>query len=375
MYSLNALAYSDSDITFTNKLAQIQQDLKNETQSFDAYLTQYKNGQISKDQMLTITDAHILAVQNILPRYDQLQVPESFAHSLQLFRLSTETQIESDKTLREWIVTGNDTTSSKSDQLLQQSFQYEMDALQSYQNVISTLSQSTPVIPIGLHKGEWVKYKDVYYVPQVSQDMKELAKSLSTSSVSDKNLTNSKFFSSKIVIKDVLNDSYVYDGVVYDENGTIKNFNSDIVGNFEPNDHYMLVVPVNLKVGDTVKGMTLLHDGIVKNIFSKPMLGQNIDVFEIVENNKTSSENYTVESHTDSFYDKKTGILLQSSASVSTSGSTFGSNMVGYEIEAIDFSDAPSSDTHVVPEFPLSILTLIIATFSIILISRIRITR
>ena len=126
---------------FGDKLAQIQQDLKNETLTFDAHLTQYKTGQISKDQMLKITDDHIKTVQSFLPRYDQLKAPDLFVPSLQLFRLSTETQIESDNTLREWIATGNNATMEKSDQLLQQSFQYEMNALNSYEKAKSGGSQ------------------------------------------------------------------------------------------------------------------------------------------------------------------------------------------------------------------------------------------
>jgi len=126
---------------FGDQLAQIQSDLKNETQSFDQNLTQYKHGQISKDQMLKITDDHILAVKNILPRYEDLKAPELFKPSLELFKLSTQTQVQSDETLREWIVTGDNASSAKSDQLLQQSFQYEMSALQSYQNAKTGGSQ------------------------------------------------------------------------------------------------------------------------------------------------------------------------------------------------------------------------------------------
>ncbi|HET7337188.1 MAG TPA: hypothetical protein VFJ23_04780 [Candidatus Nitrosotalea sp.] len=126
---------------FGDQLAQIQSDLKNETQNFDQNLTQYKHGQISKDQMLKITDAHILAVKNILPRYENLNAPDLFKPSLQLFKLSTETQIQSDETLRDWVVTGDNATSAKSDQLLQQSFQYEMNALQSYENAKTSGSQ------------------------------------------------------------------------------------------------------------------------------------------------------------------------------------------------------------------------------------------
>lgn len=126
---------------FGDQLAQIQSDLKNETQNFDQNLTQYKHGQISKDQMLKITDEHILAVKNILPRYENLNTPDLFKPSLQLFKLSTETQIQSDETLRDWVVTGDNATSAKSDQLLQQSFQYEMNALQSYENAKTGGSQ------------------------------------------------------------------------------------------------------------------------------------------------------------------------------------------------------------------------------------------
>lgn len=126
---------------FGDQLAQIQTDLKNETLNFDAHFTQYKSSQISKNQMIEITDNHISAMKNILPRYDQLKAPESFSPALQLFKLSTETQIESDNTLREWIVTGDNATKIKSDQLLQQSFQYEMNALQSYENAKSKGSQ------------------------------------------------------------------------------------------------------------------------------------------------------------------------------------------------------------------------------------------
>ena len=126
---------------FGDQLAQIQSDLKNETQSFDQNLTQYKHDQISKDQMLKITDEHILAVKNILPRYEDLKAPELFKPSLQLFKLSTETQLQSDETLRDWIVTGDNSTSAKSDQLLQQSFQYEMNALQSYESAKTGGSQ------------------------------------------------------------------------------------------------------------------------------------------------------------------------------------------------------------------------------------------
>ncbi|MGB6463289.1 MAG: hypothetical protein WA799_01045 [Nitrosotalea sp.] len=126
---------------FGDNLAFIQSELKNETISYDANLTMYEKGQISKDQMLNITDTHIAEMQNILIKYDSLNPPEPFIASLQLFRLSTQTQLESDNLLKEWVQTGDNSTRAKSDQLLQQSFQYEMSALQSFNNAKSGNSQ------------------------------------------------------------------------------------------------------------------------------------------------------------------------------------------------------------------------------------------
>lgn len=122
---------------FGDDLALIQSDLKNETQNFDYQLSLYEKNQLSRSEMLNITDIHIEKMQNFLIRYDSLSPPEPFVPSLQLFRLSTQTQLESDKLLRDWVQTGDNSTRAKSDDLLQQSFQYEMNALQSFNNAKS----------------------------------------------------------------------------------------------------------------------------------------------------------------------------------------------------------------------------------------------
>jgi len=126
---------------FGDDLALIQSDLKNETQNFDYQLSLYEKNQLSKSEMLNITDNHIEKMQKFLIRYDGLNPPEPFVPSLQLFRLSTQTQLESDKLLRDWVQTGDNSTRAKSDDLLQQSFQYEMNALQLFNNAKSKGSQ------------------------------------------------------------------------------------------------------------------------------------------------------------------------------------------------------------------------------------------
>ncbi len=137
-----------TDQEFEDKLTQIQLDLKNGTQNLDMYLVQYKNGQVSKSQMLNMTDSRISVMQNILPQYDKLNLPENFIQSLHLFRLLTLMETASDRALREWVVTGDNATFAKSDQLLQQSFQYETNALQSYNDAINDdkMVDSLPVV-------------------------------------------------------------------------------------------------------------------------------------------------------------------------------------------------------------------------------------
>ena len=55
--------------------------------------------------------------------------------SVELFKLSSETQLESDKHMIEWIMTGDETAQIRSDYLLQQSFEYEMAALSKFKLV------------------------------------------------------------------------------------------------------------------------------------------------------------------------------------------------------------------------------------------------
>ncbi|MDE1861501.1 MAG: hypothetical protein KGI33_01175 [Thaumarchaeota archaeon] len=126
---------------FGDDLSLIQSDLSNETSNYYEKVSMYEKGQIPRDQILNITDQHLASMRNLLTKYDSLNPPQPFIASLRLFRLSTETQIDSDKLLKEWIQTGDNSTKAKSDQLLQESFQYEMNALHSYNNAKASNSK------------------------------------------------------------------------------------------------------------------------------------------------------------------------------------------------------------------------------------------
>jgi hypothetical protein len=118
--------------SFGDNLAQLQNDLKNETADYDTKIIQYQNGNITKQGILQISDVHIAVLSDMLSKYNKLKPPEPFAPSLELFKLSTQAQLDSDKLLREWIQTGNNSTKVRSDQLLEQAFYYETRALDSF---------------------------------------------------------------------------------------------------------------------------------------------------------------------------------------------------------------------------------------------------
>ena len=107
----------------------VQDDLRKQTHSFDSKVSMFKQGNMSKDEFLKFGDSHVIEMLKIILRYDNLQIPQPFVSAVELFKLSAETQLESDKYMIEWINTGDDTAQIRSDQLLHQSFVYEQSAL------------------------------------------------------------------------------------------------------------------------------------------------------------------------------------------------------------------------------------------------------
>jgi hypothetical protein len=117
---------------FGNELKGIQDELKELTHSFDSKLSMFKDGNLDKENFLTSTDTHEMKMGLIILQYDHLQIPNGFDAAVDLFKLSAETQLESDIQIIEWVKTGNDAAHIRSDALLQESFEYEMAALSEY---------------------------------------------------------------------------------------------------------------------------------------------------------------------------------------------------------------------------------------------------
>jgi len=126
---------------FGKALKFIQEDLRKLTHSFDSNVSVFKQGDISKGEFLNLNELHEDEMKKIILRYDNLQTPQQFVPAVELFKLSAETQLESDHYMIKWVRTGDDTAHIRSDQLLQQSFEYEQAALFEF-NLVQ--SQTNP---------------------------------------------------------------------------------------------------------------------------------------------------------------------------------------------------------------------------------------
>ena len=134
---------------FGKALEFIQDDLRKLTHSFDSKVSMFKQGDINKVEFLEFTEKYARNtagqidiggwssyehdMEKIILRYDNLQIPQSFVSSVELFKLSAETQLESDRYMISWVRTGKDTAHIRSDSLLQQSIDYELAALAKYE--------------------------------------------------------------------------------------------------------------------------------------------------------------------------------------------------------------------------------------------------
>mgnify|MGYP000978234339 FL=1 len=122
---------------FGNDLQAIQDELKEEQSDFYSKISMWKEESVTKDQILEFADIHVLRMENIIAKYTDLQMPDVFSGSVKLFKLSTETQLESDQHLIDWIKNDDQSEKIRADELLQASFEYEMAALSSFEKAKS----------------------------------------------------------------------------------------------------------------------------------------------------------------------------------------------------------------------------------------------
>ena len=113
-------------LQFGIELDQIQEDVNQLQTKFYSEKTRWEEGDISKEELLEFYDEHLKEFRGIISRYDELTPPELFKSSVELLKISSETQLESDSQFIEWIKTGDESAKIRSDTQFQEALEYEM---------------------------------------------------------------------------------------------------------------------------------------------------------------------------------------------------------------------------------------------------------
>jgi len=113
-------------LQFGVELEQIQEDVNKIQTKFYSEKTSWEEGDISKEELLKFYEKHLKEFREIISRYDELVPPEIFESSVELLKISSETQLESDSQFIEWIKTGDESAKTRSDTQIQESLEYEM---------------------------------------------------------------------------------------------------------------------------------------------------------------------------------------------------------------------------------------------------------
>jgi len=115
-------------------LAQIQEDVSQLQIKFYSEKNQWDEGDITKEDLLKYYEKHVEEFKKIISKYDRLTPPELFKSSVELFKLSSQTQLESDEEYIKWIITGDESARVRSDAQIQEAYELENLGLLEFQS-------------------------------------------------------------------------------------------------------------------------------------------------------------------------------------------------------------------------------------------------
>ena len=128
-YNYSVEQTKQKGLQFGIELEQIQQEVKELQIKFYSEKTKWEEGDISKEELLKFYDTHLNKFNEIISKYDELDSPELFVSSVELLKLSSETQLSSDSEYIKWIETGDESAKIRSDTQFQESVEYELQGL------------------------------------------------------------------------------------------------------------------------------------------------------------------------------------------------------------------------------------------------------
>ena len=132
IYNYSAEQTRQKGFVFGNDLEKIQTDVKELQTQFYSKKAQWEEGSITKEELFQFYEIHVEEFEKIISRYDNLVPPEAFKSAVDLLKLSSETQLDSDKQYIEWMKTGDESHKVRSDSQYQQSLEFEMTGLVEY---------------------------------------------------------------------------------------------------------------------------------------------------------------------------------------------------------------------------------------------------
>ena len=132
-YNYTAEQTKQKGLQFGNELAQVQQDVADLQTKFYSEKIRWDEGDITKEELLEFYEKHVEEFERINERYDELTPPELFQSSVDLFKISAETQLQSDKEYIRWIDTGDAAAKIRSDTQIQEAYEYENLGLAEFQ--------------------------------------------------------------------------------------------------------------------------------------------------------------------------------------------------------------------------------------------------
>ncbi len=132
IYNYSADQTKQKGFAFGNELEKIQTDVKELQTQFYSKKSQWEEGTITQDELFLHYEEHVEKFENIISQYDNLVPPESFQSAVDLLKLSSQTQLDSDVQYIEWMKTGDESYKIRSDSQYQESLEYEMSGLVEY---------------------------------------------------------------------------------------------------------------------------------------------------------------------------------------------------------------------------------------------------
>ena len=117
---------------FGNSLLDTQDDLKAAQDALALRTRAWGAGNMTDAELLAYYADHLGRMDSIIARYSALDAPPGFGAAVRLFELSAESQRQSDAAHAEWVGSGDEASRLRSDALLQDSFEYEAEALSAF---------------------------------------------------------------------------------------------------------------------------------------------------------------------------------------------------------------------------------------------------